>query len=110
MIPMVINKLKHADKRQSLENYLGGSQFLSFRSNFFEHTGIKVHRFYPHAHGLAGFRHFLHLFRDKIRVLDIALQLLEELWLDVVFIVVRQLPQEVGIAEDLLGTRPVCPV
>lgn len=30
--------------------------------------------------------------------------------MDVVFVIVCQLLQEGGVAEDLLGTRPVCPV
>lgn len=105
-----MNKPKHENKNQTLQTHLSAGQFLSFRSNFFQYVGIEVHGFYPHAHGLAGFRHSLHLLRDKARVLDVALQLLKDLRMDVVFVVVCQLLQEVGVTEDLLGTCPVCPV
>lgn len=77
--------------RTSAETHLGRGQFLSFRSNFFEHAGIEVHSSHPHAHGLAGFGHLLHLLGDEIRVLDVALQLLKDLRMDVVFVEVREL-------------------
>lgn len=94
-----MTRLNHEDKDQSLKSHLGGGLFRLFRSNHFEYVGILLHGFYPHAHGPAGLRHLLHLLRDKIRVLDVALQLLKDLRTDVVFVVVCQLLQEVGVAE-----------
>lgn len=105
-----MNKPQHEKRTPNVTTHLGGGKFLSFRSNIFEHAGIEIHGIHPHAHGLAGFRHLLHLLRDKIRVLDVALQLLKDLRTDVVLVIVHQLLQEVGVTEDLLGTRPVCPV
>lgn len=47
------------------------------------------------------------LFRDEIGIADVFLQLEQNLRLDVVFIIVCQTLEEIGVAQKLLSTGPV---
>lgn len=89
--------------------HLCSSQLLPLGSHLLEDLGVEVHCAYPHAHGPAGLGHLFHLLRDKVGVVDVLLELLQDVRPDVVLIVLRQPFQEVRVPQDLLGTCPVSP-